>query len=80
MMLTSVTKQGAENPKARSDEANRDTEHLLHQELTTYDRYIKYGKLPRKKNARKRLGRHIEKNAERIHNGRQLKKEHLLRL
>lgn len=59
--MSSVTKLGAGNPKV-TDETTRDTERQLHQKLTAYDRYIKYGKFPRKKNARKRVGRRIEKN------------------
>ena len=59
--MQTITKLGAENPKV-ADETIRDTERQLHQKLTAYDRYIKYGRLPRRKNARKRVGRRIEKN------------------
>ena len=66
MTLATVTDAEEPNPKGheltRVDGRVKDPGSNLPFRLTAYERYVKYGRLPKKKNARKRVGKRLRKN------------------
>ena len=62
-------------PKSPSDELIRVAEPGRNK-TTAYERYLRYAKLPRKKNARKRLGERIDEESRDLFGNKKLLKEH----
>ena len=66
--MTLATVTDAEEPNAKGHELIsvdgrvKDPGSNLPFRLTAYERYVKYGRLPKKKNARKRVGSRLRKN------------------